>query len=183
MISSDSCAHCCVDEDGKVLLSAVSLSRLGGFFCSAGNVFLLLRILLRRCVSPVSFGVALVLIGIGQFKSCLSYLKVPPGSYAAMVVLHLSFFYVNFFRTNVNAFFSFLTTGTLVHACYDSSPPPLCPCCCLGVCRQLALFHSFDWLLETVDHILLTDGLMDATQEIQQGEEEVMQEDGDAIDG
>ncbi|CAM9478652.1 unnamed protein product [Pylaiella littoralis] len=49
--------------------------------------------------------------------------------------------------------------------------------------RQLALFHSFGWLQETVEHILVTDGYMDAAEETPQGEEEAMQEGADANNG
>ena len=51
------------------------------------------------------------------------------------------------------------------------------------VCRQLALFHGFGWLLETVEHILVTDGHLDAAShdEAESGgqdeEGEAMQED------
>lgn len=51
--------------------------------------------------------------------------------------------------------------------------------------RQLALFHSFGWLLETVEHILVTDGLIDLDEENLlaadegQGEGDMMQEDGE----
>jgi len=51
---------------------------------------------------------------------------------------------------------------------------------CGGVCRQLALFHGFGWLLETVEHILVTDGHMDAAAH---GEDEAggQDEDGEAM--
>lgn len=32
-------------------------------------------------------------------------------------------------------------------------------------CRQLALFHRFEWLQETVEHILVTDGQLEAARE------------------
>lgn len=32
-------------------------------------------------------------------------------------------------------------------------------------CRQLALFHRFEWLQETVEYILVADGEMDAAPE------------------
>lgn len=47
----------------------------------------------------------------------------------------------------------------------------------LGVCRQLALFHNFGWLLETVEHILIADGQMDARRE--EAEEEEGQDEGE----
>lgn len=31
--------------------------------------------------------------------------------------------------------------------------------------RQLALFHNFEWLLETVEHILVTDGQLQLDRE------------------
>lgn len=37
--------------------------------------------------------------------------------------------------------------------------------------RQLALFHGFEWLQETVEHILVADGQMDPVQEQQAREE------------
>lgn len=72
----------------------------------------------------------------------------------------------------------------------DPNPTIVPPRCWLGACRQLALFHSFGWLLETVEHILVADGQMEATQGIRQEEEEeeekereAMQEGDDAVDG
>eukprot|EP00752_Nemacystus_decipiens_P002463 g2319.t1 len=52
--------------------------------------------------------------------------------------------------------------------------------------RQLALFHNFGWLLETVEHILVADGQMDARREEEEEEEEEEQgvhgeEEGDAM--
>ena len=48
--------------------------------------------------------------------------------------------------------------------------------------RRLALFHRFDWLQETVEHILVTDGQMEAAvqEEEQQAEEESHQGHHDA---
>lgn len=45
--------------------------------------------------------------------------------------------------------------------------------------RQLALFHNFGWLLETVEHILIADGQMDARRE--EEDEEAQDEEGDAM--
>lgn len=48
------------------------------------------------------------------------------------------------------------------------------------------MFHSFGWLLETVEHILVMDGLIDLDAENDHAAEEgqvegdAMQEDGDA---
>lgn len=50
--------------------------------------------------------------------------------------------------------------------------------------RQLALFHGFEWLQETVEHILVADGQMEPVQERQAGEEGEPQneEDGGAVE-
>lgn len=51
----------------------------------------------------------------------------------------------------------------------------------LGVRRQLALFHNFGWLLETVEHILVADGQMDARREEEEEEEAHDEDQGDAM--
>ncbi|CAM9095659.1 unnamed protein product, partial [Laminaria digitata] len=47
--------------------------------------------------------------------------------------------------------------------------------------RQLALFHNFEWLQETVEHILVTDGELDAAPE-QEAQGEPQEEDGEMDD-
>lgn len=49
--------------------------------------------------------------------------------------------------------------------------------------RQLALFHKFEWLLETVEHILVTDGQLqlvrddEDVKDAEREEEEEMNDD------
>lgn len=71
-------------------------------------------------------------------------------------------------RRTYNTIYTKLVAGVL---------PPFFP----FPCRQLSLFHSFGWLQETVEHILVSDGQMEAAQE--QVEEEVPHEDDDAAIG
>lgn len=52
----------------------------------------------------------------------------------------------------------------------------------LGVHRQLALFHGFGWLQETVEYILVADGQLDPPREEEEEEEEGHDEqEGDAM--